>query len=175
MFRSLRTLENRVHQLLEKQEEKREKEQAQFLKEMAMKPEPKKRRAISTTQILDRFSDMPVRHARPALLTQMICFLNLEEQVELQKLINDAASIPPEAKQGGMVIKPIDRRLSKRKRPISASEMLARFQQMKVHRTQLVFDLSRCLTQREKRTLQDLLDSAFRSRSIQKSDKPQAI
>ena len=175
MFRSLRTLENRVHQLLEKQEEKREKEQAQFLKEMAMKPEPKKKRAISTTQILDRFTDMLVRHARPALLSQMICLLNLEEQVELQKLIDEGQFCPSEAKQDETVVKPIGRTLSKRKRPISASEMLARFQQMKVHRPQLVFDLSRCLTQREKRTLQDLLDSAFRARSAKASDNPQAI
>ena len=167
-------LQNGLNRALEQERIYREKERARFLKEMGFSttkpdgveaPKPKKKRAINSTQILTRFAEFPTKKARPILLFQLTELLDLEELTELQALI-DGTSNAPEAKKGETVVKPIGRLPSKPRRPITFAQILERFQQMKVGRPQLVFDMSKCLTPREKRTLQDLIESAFRARSV---------
>ncbi len=173
-------LRNQLNRALEKEKKAREKSRAKFLKEIGFSttkpsdepsPKPKKNRAINATQILARFAEFPTQRARPILLFQLTELLNLEEGTALQALI-DGTSNAPEAKQGETVVKPIGRLPSKPRRPITAAQILERFRQMKVQRPQLVFDMSKCLTPREKRTLQDLIDSAFRARSVEKANHP---
>lgn len=172
-------LQKGLDRALEQERKRREKERARFLKEMGFSttkpdgveaPKPKKKRAINSTQILARFAEFPTQRARPVLLFQLAELLTLEEGSELQALI-DVTSNAPEAKKGETVVKRIGRLPSKPRRPITFAQILERFCKMKVGRPQLVFDMSKCLTPREKRTLQDLIDSAFRARSFDKTTK----
>lgn len=161
MVRSIDAVEKRVQRLLEKQEKRHEKERAQDEKERA-KEKPKK--AISAAQILSRFQDMTVSKARPQLLFGLVWCLDEEEKQTLQSLI-DAESQNREALQEPppsmpMPVGPIR---SKPKRPISAAQITERFQDMRSNRAKLVLDMSKCLTRREKQTLQSLIDSAFRA------------
>lgn len=176
-------LQNGLDRALEQERKRREKERARFLKEMGFStpkpdgvegPKPKKNRVINATQILSRFAEFPTKKVRPVLLFQLTELLDLEEQTELQALI-DVTSNAPEAKKGETEVNPIGRLPSKPRRPITFAQILERFCKMKVGRPQLVFDMSKCLTTREARTLQDLIESAFRARSANKADPPEAI
>lgn len=174
MFRSLRTLETKVQQLMEKQEKKQEKERAKFSQEMGAKPEPKKAKAITPSQILERFKQMPVRQARPQLVFELVYCLDESEAAELKALIEAAAQTRTAMKEPPkyeMPTKPVGRLPSKSKRPISAKQISERFQQMKSNRPQLVFDLSECLTPRERQTVDKLIDSALRVSLMSRSNE----
>jgi hypothetical protein len=157
MVRSIDAVEKRVQRELEKQEKRHAKERA--------KEKPK--RAISAAQILSRFADMTVSLARPQLLFSLTWCLDEKEKLELQNLI-DAATQNREGLQEPplsmpMPVGPIR---SKRKRPISAKQINERFQEIRSNRAKLVFDMSKCLSRREKQTLQSLIDSAFRASAM---------
>jgi len=162
-----------MNRTLEKEKKAREKSRTKFLNgigfattkldsESASKP--KKKRAISSTQILNRFAEFPTRRARPVLLFRLIALLDLEEVTTLHTLIN-GTSKANDAKHGERPDKPKVRIPSKANPPITAAQILKRFRQMKEQRPQLAFDMSKCLTPREKRTLQDLIDSDFRAKA----------
>ena len=174
-------LQNRLDRILEKEKKVREKSRIKFLKEIGFAttnpdgesaPKPKKKRAISSTQILNRFAEFPTRRARPVLLFQLIELLDLEEVTTLHALIN-GTSKANDAKHGERPDKPKVRIPSKANPPITAAQILKRFRQMKEQRPQLAFDMSKCLTPREKRTLQDLIDSAFRGKAYNANVKKQ--
>ena len=177
MFRGILALENRVHLLLEKEEAKREKWRAKALKEMGMKPEPKKAKAITPSQILERFEAMPVRYARPKLVFELVYFMDEAEKVELKDLIVAASQAREAIKarpQPAKPRKPIGHQPAKPIRPLSAKQITEHFRRMRSKRPALVFALSECLTTREVSTLQELLDSEFHARSFKTSDKPQS-